>query len=361
MATLGVFLDSGVLFRVLRRRRVFEAVHLYEPAAREFGLNLVLFRPRGLSRRRRRVRGYSVPGFRPVSVPIPEVVHNRTLQSASSRSGVRWLQARGVHVFNPIVPASKHAKHLLLNRSAEVRPYLPSAFRLAPGWPARLETLQRRSGQFFVKPSFGSRGQGVIRIASAGGGRYRVDGVRHRVVGRRGLRRCVRQAARRGPHILQEGIELARYQGQPFDIRVHLQRGEGGHWNVPGMAARRAHSGRFVTNLTRGGSAHRVREGLAAAFPGTDRERIYEHIEQASLAVGRAMASSYPRVADLGLDVGLDRDAHPWILEVNLRMLRLSLRDTGEHEAWARVYRNPVAYAHHLLTTGGHMGEAGTT
>lgn len=352
MPRLGIFVDARILGKILRGESTFEVVRLYAEPAREFGLKVVLFRPGSIDRRRRLVRGYGLD-LRPRIVPVPPVVHNRTLQYGSSNRDVRWLVRRGVKLFNPLVPAGKYAKHLLLQRSPEVRPYLPAALPLSAGGLARLEALTRRSGQCFVKPDTGSRGRGIIRVTGLAPGRYRVGG--GGVLGRHALWRRLLRAVRRGPHIVQEGIALARYRGRVFDIRVYVQRGEGGQWTVPGMAARLAAPGQFVTNLTRRGSAHRVTEVFGDAFPHLHPREVRERVTACSLAVGRAMGQPYPTLADLGLDVGLDGDGHPWILEVNLRMLRLSLRDTGEIEAWAQAYRNPVAYAHHLLTASPDM------
>lgn len=355
MPTLGVLLDERILGKILRRRPTFEAVRLYESPAREFGLDLMLLQPRSIDRRRRLVHGYTLPDLRPRVAAVPPVVHNRALQYRSSNRDMRWLARQGIKVFNPLVPAGKYAKHLLLSQSPELRPHLPATRRLPARGSARVDALMRRSGQLFVKPNTGSLGRGIIRVERLTGGKYRVDGRRRRILGRHALRRETARVARQGPHILQEGVLLAKYRGRPFDLRVYLQRGEGGHWTVPGMAARQAQTGRFLTNLARGGTAHRVGEVLPSAFPHLHPREVYDRVVACSLAAGRAVARHYPAVADLGLDVGLDSDAHPWILEVNLRMLRLSLRDTGEHEAWAQAYRNPVAYAHHLLTTPPNM------
>ncbi len=358
--TLGILLDRWILNHILAGRQVFEAVELYRQPAAEFGLALALFEPHGIDRRRRRVRARRFPAFAPVWLPVPAVVHNRALQYPSANRAVRWLGRQGAAVFNPLVPAGKYAKHLALASSPALRPHLPAALPLSPRGLGRLPALLEPSGSVFVKPATGSRGKGILRVRRGPGRSYLVNGA---AVGRadsfRRLRRRLARLSRRRRYILQQGITLARFQGRPFDLRVHLQRGEGGRWTVPGMGARRANLHPFLTNLTRGGSAHPVREVLPAAFPGRDPEAIAEQVRRVALLVGETLERAWPGVADLGLDVGLDADARPWILEVNLRELRYTLRDAGEPERWALTYRNPVAYARHLFDIRATAGMTG--
>lgn len=47
-------------------------------------------------------------------------------------------------------------------------------------------------------------------------------------------------------------IALATYKGRPYDLRVSVQRGTTGKWQVTGVVGKVAGAGRHVTNVAKG-------------------------------------------------------------------------------------------------------------
>lgn len=58
-------------------------------------------------------------------------------------------------------------------------------------------------------------------------------------------------------------------------------------------------------------------------------------------------------MADLGLDMGVDEAGRPWLIEVNVRPLRYTVKGVGD---WAECYYPPIGYASYLLQNDGDDG-----
>lgn len=364
---VGVLLDRHILRRGVRGLRTFERLEYYVEAARELGVGVIFFDVGGLRMKERKVAGFvPVPStagwvYRRRIAPLPAVVHKRSLhREGPGAAAVRRLSRLGVKVFNPEVRWDKYRIDRLLRRDAGLRPYLPDAAPLSResfGW-FRSRLLE--GTEVFIKPRRGSLGLGIARVVPAGKGRYRVEVGTHRrdssrppssrITSLTGAWKLVRKGRRM--HYLQAGIPLLEDEGHRVDLRVPVQRDGSGAWQVPGMAAKRAERHAFLTNVARGGSVHSPRELLERHLGARKAAATMEEIERMAVRVAEAISARYPGMADLGLDVGVDRQGRPFLIEVNRRDLRVTMGLSGQDDVHRTLYRNPLAYARLLLEAG---------
>lgn len=349
---VGVLLNRSILQKGVRGRPVFEKLHLYAKAAAELDVNIIIFDPAGVRLNQQRVTGY-VPtpdgGFRRYTGPLPRAVHKRGLfRSRQSVKTIKQLQELGVYVFNPNISLDKYRIHQLLARNPRLFSYLPET-RLALGesfgW---FQERLAKGAEIFVKPRKGSLGLGIARVWQARPGRYFYQSHRRRrLASLKGAWRAAHKAGSR--RLLQVGIPLLQDGGRRVDFRVPVQKGGDGRWHIPGIAAKRAEKSAFLTNLARGGSVHPGRE-LLARNVGTKRAaRIVDEIHQLALLTAQTLNAHYPRMVDLGLDIGVDTKGHPYLIEVNRRDLRVLLDKSGQRRAFESLYKNPIAYARYVL------------
>ena len=346
---VGVLVDYRTLRQALRGRRTLERIHFYRSIALEEGLDLFLFCIEQVDAGRGRATGY-VPtgdGWKRVRAPVPKVVHKRVLfrTSAPLRTLAR-LQRRGVVFVNPYLIQNKARMGAALARDERVRPHIPETlpyrFRL-------LEAFLKDGRGAILKPRIGSVGKGLIRVVPLERGRVEMTGRRARVISLAALRRRLAQGVSPSRYLLQEYLPLARYRGRPFDLRVPVQKDGSGEWRTPGMVAKVAARHPFLTNMAQGGRAMPGEDAIAAAFPAAQAREVIEQVRRLAVAVGRAVAREHPHAADLGLDVGVDRDGKPWLIEVNTRDQRYTFHEAGLHDAFRALYRNPLLYCAGLL------------
>ena len=148
-------------------------------------------------------------------------------------------------------------------------------------------------------------------------------------------------------YMIQEAIPVATYNGRPYDLRVTVQRGSTGSWQITGMIGRVAAVGRHVTNVAKGGKVKKVEELFHAS--GFEPEEMKAAIREASLHIMTYLSGKLPHLADVGLDIGVDRQGAIKLIEINGRDQRYSFKKAKMSSTFYRTYETPLKYAKYLL------------
>lgn len=179
----------------------------------------------------------------------------------------------------------------------------------------------------YVKPCFGSRGRGVMKVEKLGSGgsttlyRFQSGACKYTFGSYdQAYRALVRAKGRAGEsYLVQQGIHLLKYKGRPFDIRIMVQRNTEGQYEVTGWLGRAAHPHKIVTNGSQGGTIYSVEHLLKNCGVPRQVHAIQEEMKQLGLIAIRQLSQVYSGMQEIGLDVGIDRDGKSWILEANTR------------------------------------------
>lgn len=357
---VGIMLNDGIYRGIPVGRTEQENLEFYEEAAHSFGLVPCYFRLKDISLPDGTVSAYikSPAGFIFKTIPLPAMIHNRAIhQDRRSLQAIDRLLAAGILVYNAQTRWGKDHVHRLLEEDPLIRPFLPHTVRADT---ASVQTMLSQHGDIVIKPCSGSVGLGMMRL-------YR-DRFGHFITYSRSSRsmggwRTMRVSAhrtpgilsgriRRAPFLIQQRIRLAAFRGKPFDIRVTVQRGFSGAWEVTGMYAKTAAPGTFVSNLAQGAAAYPVTEPVSHAFPGISPDQTMEHIAAASLMIAHSLSRHMPYAADFGLDVGLAEDGQLFFIECNGRDQRYGFRKAGLPGIWKDTYLKPMAFARYLADHG---------
>lgn len=341
---VGILVERRTLLLARRGTQTYERLNFYRDMALAGGPEVIVFSLDGLKPDAGKVRGYvpTAKGWRRATVAMPAVIHKRVLFSVPVERALkrRWHR-RSVVFVNPPFMSDKARMHSLLLRSPEVADHLPLT-----EWydPDELERRLDNGATVILKPRVGSVGKGVARVKPAG--RLVLFTTEHgtRVFTHKQLRRYLSTIARPKTLLLQQYIPLARMHGRPFDLRVPVQRDENGRWVVAGIVAKVAARHPFLTNLAQGGRAVPATVALDVAFAPEFTETILADVRRLAVHVAEAVAKRFPEAADLGLDVGVDEQGKPWLIEVNTRDQRITFLEAGMNDALRAVYEHPVRY-----------------
>ncbi|GIO12570.1 hypothetical protein J19TS2_21250 [Cohnella xylanilytica] len=327
-----------------------------------YGLDVFAFAPSSYSDERGTVRAWIWNGgWSREERAAPALAYDRGWprdreERAGFQSGLsRMSKTRGLKLLNGRLPG-KAEVYRALSRDAGLRRWLPptAAYR---GTSSLAEWLGRRGGAAFLKPSNGSQGRGVVAVAreEPGGGLVRLSGRTganrsFRIGGIReaeALRRIDRWIGGR-PYVMQPLLELRGADGEPFDLRVLMQRGGQGSWTTAGTAVRCGRSGAVTANLHGGGTPRSAEGYLTELFGGRAAAGLLEELREAAASVVERLEESFGRFAELGLDFGIDRSGKLWFLEANAKPGRASMACAGGAAA-AEAAERPLAYARYIL------------
>ncbi len=345
MKTIGILLDRSVFRRIKFGKTGNEKLSLYNRAARKLGLIPVYMCLEHLTPSSKTTYAYTYVNGRYVygSVPVPRVIHNRTLPASKRMRArlARWTRRR--LIFNAKNRYSKYRIHKLLRSRFSSR--LPTT---VPYTKPNLRRMMNRYDNLFLKPRSSSVGKGILNLVRRSDGRWKVrSGRKSTVVGRERVGSRLNALRVRGTYLIQRTIPLAKYKGRPYDIRVTVQRGDGGRWRVTGMFGKVAGRGKYVTNVARGGSARSVGPLLRHSF--RDPSRIANRVRRVSLDIARELGARLNRLADVGLDIGVDAGGKPYFIEMNGRDQRYGFMRAKMPGAFYKAYETPIRYASYLL------------
>lgn len=157
-----------------------------------------------------------------------------------------------------------------------------------------------------------------------------------------GLYQKLKRFSNQRSFLLQKGIHLARTNGNPFDLRVMVQKTNNGNWKSTAIFAKIGSPGKVATNYNQGGKIGFLHGTLSGAGYG---QASIGQMEQKLLKLGVSVGRNFERhlkgMREIGLDVALDSERKPWILEVNTRPQFYPLKNMKNKA----LYRRIVSYA----------------
>jgi len=345
---IGIMYPSELLHRLRHGKRSFERPSLYLEAAREAGEEVIFFSPPDIQWKKGTVLGWNGSSSSRKREEIPSVIINRTRSNLRDVTWtVRRLKRLGKRVFNERNVVSKLAVHRILWANEALHPYLPET---ASASRRSIHRMLRSNENLFLKPKRASVGNGIIRIRKTKDTAYAEVNVLGRTVKRKVGTRTGRilklLKGRRRSYLVQQGIPLMNYKGDPVDFRVSVQKDGGGKWQCTGIVGKVARKNAIVTNLHCGGKS--IRASKLFDRWGWDAEEMERKIASLGVSVAETLEHRLPGIADLGLDIAVDEQRHPWFIEANFRDLRITFRNAGEREVWRATFANPVRYAAYL-------------
>ncbi|MCC3371526.1 YheC/YheD family protein [Cohnella sp. REN36] len=206
-----------------------------------------------------------------------------------------------------------------------------------------LSSMLSRYSTVYFKPTNGSGGVNIVRIKKVRKG-YHTEGSAGKATYPTidSLYNKLKRFARGRSYVLQKGIQLARTNGKPFDIRVMVQKTNHGKWVSTAVIAKIGKPGKVATNYNQGGTLGYFRQTMSGAgYSHASANRKESQLKRMGVQAGRVFDRRQKGFRELGLDVALDSSGKPWILEVNTKPQFYPLK-------WMRdkaLYRRILSYA----------------
>jgi hypothetical protein len=150
-----------------------------------------------------------------------------------------------------------------------------------------------------------------------------------------------------GGYLIQEEIKKASYHDYPFDFRLLYQKDWQGMWQPTGIAVRMGAPGSIITSPRSGGAVAEFSSVLKDTFQedlNTD-NGLYENVVRIGREVVKTIEKEFGDCVELGLDMTIDINRRIWIIEVNGKPLKVSLKWLNDQALMTRCYNRPLEYA----------------
>jgi glutathione synthase/RimK-type ligase-like ATP-grasp enzyme len=215
-------------------------------------------------------------------------------------------------------------------------------------------------GVVYVKPIWGMKGFGVIRVNKEENKlrfRYREDGnnIDLQLEEQKEIDETLEKLFSSGDCIIQQGIELISYDGGLVDFRCVMQKNEVCKWECSSIIARVGANASVVSNVSSGGAALPAMDFIKDALASSHLEAftIKEGLISLCMKICNALDSYGYNFGTLGLDIGVDKDKNIWLIEVNNRRPHpgIALR-ASDIQSYYTILTTPLRYAKALAGFG---------
>jgi len=253
--------------------------------------------------------------------------------------------------------SSKWAKTKVLLKNEHISPYIPTTCKYSS---EALTTMLNEFTMVFLKPDCGTYGRGVMCIEQLTLNNldsddqfmdtYTIYQLRYNTETKifnslEALFIGIHPYTRHHNYLIQQGIPLLQYNSCPFDLRVLTQKSPNGQWVSTGIIGRVAAPHKVVTNHHSGGKVQTFETLMSAYMTPMEVFDLQQSLKSLGVSVANQLQKKYHHIKELGLDIAMDNNKTPWILEVNtLPALYPFKKYISNKDVYRRIYRYAVSY-----------------
>ncbi|QOS99521.1 YheC/YheD family protein [Brevibacterium sp. JNUCC-42] len=327
----------------------------------KLGATLFLFSPKDVFESKRQIRGFILgpdKTWKSKMFDWPDIVIDRyRYYPKPQHQGYLSFRKRPLFTYANSRFSSKWNVHQVLSQEPSMQPWLPETFAYERDV---LTSMLQKYPLVYVKPAQGTAGRSILRIKQISSG-YELLGrglhlnkVSHKVNNRSELHRYVQdwvKTERLGEEIflLQQGLQLELIPGRTVDTRILIQKTEWGEWEVTGIGMRIGGEKSSTSNLHGGGLAKDAEQLLTKRFGKHQATKIIHNCYELAHQTAEAVETSYGRMIELGLDVGIDISGRPYLIEINPKPGRDIFRKLKRGKVYKEAVVRPIQYALYLL------------
>lgn len=242
---------------------------------------------------------------------------------------------------------SKWSKTHVLLQHDELKTYVPATARFDE---ASLRSMLSTYQMAYAKPDRGTFGIGVIRVEQVGAAdtdspyKFQAGEKIHSFRTFEAMAAALTGKIGRKGYLLQQGIELLRHSGRRFDLRIMVQKNAARQWETTGIIGRLASPRKIVTNYHSGGTPLPFATLMSGHMDGQEQDAYLKRLATLGVAVAKQLQTHYPRLQEIGIDIAVDKEHQPWILEVNTKPDPFIFRKLDDPLVFRRMYRYAQLY-----------------
>lgn len=290
-------------------------------------------------------------------LPLPRVIYDRCFGDYGRNRGMEFRKRLGCeyHVVNSIPKLGKWETIKALSKNPKLIDAIPETV-LYHSYSDAENALKSLNG-VYLKPDKLYKGKGIYKVSRESDASYKIES---RTVDEnkeillpdlKGLDELLSiYSTRGGGYIIQKEITKAAYKGHPFDFRLLYQKNWQGLWKPSGISVRMGAPGSIITSPRSGGAVEEFPVVLKEVFDEdiNTKNGIYENVINTGKEVAETIEREFGNCVELGLDMTIDIHGKVWIIEVNGKPMKVSIKWLNNPKMLLRCYKRPIEYAVYL-------------
>ena len=264
-----------------------------------------------------------------------------------------FLSAIGDKVFNNHY-FSKWKTYQWFSKDSEIKPHIP--YTVLYESPQDVLDLLERFKEIYIKPVSGLRGRGIVQVSTENKSfvfKYRERGVNCQAAFENlsEVNEYIEERFNPEKYLIQQAIDLMEYKGGIIDFRCVVQKNQANMWVCNAVFGKQGDKGSVVSNISSGGAAFPAVDILEKIISSSEESILdwKEKIEAFAIDVCNALDEYGINCGSLGLDIGIDKQGHLWLIEINNRDPdpRFAL-DIHDEQLYYILKTSPLFYAKSL-------------
>lgn len=257
-------------------------------------------------------------------LPLPDVIYNR-ISSRRTEFSKRFidflnkLDTLGIKFFNHRF-LSKWEIHEFLMTEEHLQSFLPETHLYSD---SALEKMLKQYDELYIKPVHGSQGRNIIQLTQSDGLiKVSLSSLPAKIIPpfqqAGGLARAIAKLVEKRLCIIQQGVQLAEFNGRTMDFRILCHKNAQQFWKVTSIVARVSAETFFVSNIARGGEVMKPVYTLAMLFGKEQARHQLALMKELALETAETISrNATGHHAELGIDIGIDTKGKLWLIEAN--------------------------------------------
>lgn len=352
---IGVFINQEKVENLLVGKGVTAYTQFHNTCKRLNGL-CCLFSIENIDFERKLIKGLirKDSGWLEHILPLPRVIYDRNVENNCRAESIELRQKLKniCQILNPMPKLAKWETIKALEKNSKLIPIIPKTIQYKSF--KDLEDSLHVYSSIYLKPDALSKGKGIFRISKAEAESYKVE-YRTTEENHIGTLKNIKDIedlmeqhlAKGGGYIIQQEVCKAIFRESPFDFRALFQKDFEGIWQLSGVAGRIAGTGSIITSPRSGGWVEDLEVILKEVFNEdfSTQNGLYQNIIYFGREICLTLEKEFGVCVELGLDLAIDTSGEIWVIEVNGKPLKVSLKRLGNPEIVYRCNRCPIEYA----------------